>query len=65
MREEQEATYGCEEESEKRGVVPAADTVVHPLAVVIAAVYAIIALQKSNQRCFKRLDDQARLTILQ
>lgn len=43
-------THSGRQEGEKGGVVAFAHTVVHPLAVVIAAFYTVITLDSTNQQ---------------
>lgn len=42
------STHGGEKERDKGGIVASADTVVDPLTMMIAVVYAIIALLKTK-----------------
>lgn len=45
-----DCTYGRREKDKEGGVIPSADTIIHPLAVVITAVHAIITLSV-DARC--------------
>ena len=56
-------TYGGRQEGEKGGVVAFPYTVVHPLAVMIATVHAIIALSVREQHPLAIHQDRGQLTL--
>jgi len=56
-------TYSTAQEHEERRIVSSSDTIVHPLAMMITTIYAIITLQRQIRMC-ERLDSTV-LTILQ